>query len=1275
MSEKSMATIEKLKGREDYASWKFAVQAYLEHEELWDCVAPIEGGSVDSKKDVKARSKLILLVDPMNYIHIQEAKSAKEVWTNLGKAFDDSGLTRRVGLLRELITTSLENCTSIEDYVNKIMTSAHKLRNIGFEVKDEWLGTLLLTGLPDQYKPMLMALESSGVAITADLVKTKLLQEVKSSETGVFFTNRKKLQPIKQGGTSKGPRCYSCNKYGHISRNCKVKANSNKKSDAKCDSNSFAAAFSTTINSNSGWFVDSGAAMHMTMNRSWLYDEVPPPVGSVRAANNKELKVVCCGKVNLNVTQKDGTTKLIQVKDVLYVPDLSTSLLSVSQIIKNKCNIKFDSKGCTIFNKDNVEVASATLVNNMYRLNVASVQAFISETNDDFYLWHQRMGHLNFSDLKKLEEQAEGVKLSPSTDMTCISCIEGKQARLPFTSAGSRASALLELVHSDVCGPMEVTSLGGARYFLTFIDDFSRKVCVFTLKSKSECLNKFKEYKCLVENQLNVKIKTLRTDNGTEYTNKEFADFLRSSGIKHQTSTPYSPQQNGLAERMNRTLVEKARCMLINANLQKYLWAEAVVTAAYIVNRSPTRALDWKTPEEKWSGKQPIVSHMRVFGCEAMMHIPKEKVKKWDSRSRKMIFLGYCDNSKGYRLLDIKSRTVMKSRDVIFLENSVKRDFVTVPLSSPESEKQVSSDVLESDADDNSDLSTHTAVEHSEVEVTDDPDYVPERPIDLPERSNITLRPRNKKNAETEPKTYICSNDVSSCSVPQTYTEAIMSKDSQLWVESINEELKAHDDNGTWQLVEKPPEAKVIGCKWVFRIKDEQSGPRYKSRLCAKGYAQKYGIDYTETFSPTVRYDSIRLLLSIAAEKGMSMMQFDVKTAFLYGELHEHIYMTPPEGLTVQPNVVCKLKKSLYGLKQAPRCWNAKFNSVLKKYGFIDCHADRCVYVSCFRGIKVYLLLYVDDGLLLSLDSEVLKEVLDDLKANFDIKICDSSNFIGIEIEKCKDYIFIHQTKYIEKMLQRFDMCDANPISIPADPHVTLEKSSEPETDKAVPFREAVGSLMYVAVVTRPDVMYALCTASRFLNSFNQTHWNAVKRVFKYLKETKRFGLCYRSNENSTIEGFSDADYANDPVTRRSTTGYVFMKNGGAVTWCSQRQPTVALSTTEAEFMAACCATKEALWIRQLMCDIGQYQQGCMTLKIDNQSTISLIKNSDFHKRCKHIDVKYNFIKEKYAQKLIDLQYVCTDNQLADILTKALCRVKFQYFRKKIGVIENPAVM
>ncbi|KAL0893973.1 hypothetical protein ABMA27_014049 [Loxostege sticticalis] len=815
MSEKSMATIEKLKGREDYVSWKFAVQAYLEHEELWDCVAPIEGVSVDSKKDVKARSKLILLVDPMNYIHIQEAKSAKEVWTNLGKAFDDSGLTRRVGLLRELITTSLENCTSIEDYVNKIMTSAHKLRNIGFEVKDEWLGTLLLTGLPDQYKPMLMALESSGVAITADLVKTKLLQEVKSSETGVFFTNRKKLQPIKQGGTSKGPRCYSCNKYGHISRNCKAKANSNKKSDAKCDSNSFAAAFSTTINSNSGWFVDSGAAMHMTMNRSWLYDEAPPPVSSVRAAINKELKVVGCGKVNLNVTQKDGTTKLIQV-----------------------------------------------------------------------------------------------------------------------------------------------TSLGGARHFLTFIDDFSRKVCVFTLKSKSECLNKFKEYKCLVENQLNVKIKTLRTDNGTEYKNKEFADFLRSSGIKHQTSTPYSPQQNGLAERMNRTLVEKARCMLINANLQKYLWAEAVVTAAYIVNRSPTRALDWKTPEEKWSGKQPIVSHMRVFGCEAMMHIPKEKVKKWDSRSRKMIFLGYCDNSKGYRLLDIKSRTVMKSRDVIFLENSVKRDFVTVPLSSPESEKQVSSDVLESDADDNSDLSTHTAMEHSEVEVTDDPDYVPERPIDLPERSNITLRPRNKKNAETEPKTYICSNDVSSCSVPETYTEAIMSKDSHLWVESINEELKAHDDNGTWQLVEKPPEAKVMGCKWVFRIKDEQ------------------------------------------------------------------------------------------------------------------------------------------------------------------------------------------------------------------------------------------------------------------------THWNAVKRVFKYLKETKRFGLCYRSNENSTIEGFSDADYANDPVTRRSTTGYVFMKNGGAVTWCSQRQPTVALSTTEAEFMAACCATKETLWIRQLMCDIGQYQQGCMTLKIDNQSAISLIKNSDFHKRCKHIDVK-----------------------------------------------------
>lgn len=241
-------------------------------------------------------------------------------------------------------------------------------------------------------------------------------------------------------------------------------------------------------------------------------------------------------------------------------------------------------------------------------------------------------------------------------------------------------------------------------------------------------------------------------------------------------------------------------------------------------------------------------------------------------------------------------------------------------------------------------------------------------------------------------------------------------------------------------------------------------------------------------------------------------------------------------------------------------------------------------------------------------------------------------------------------------------------ICVPVDPHMKLQKGEE-EPERNLPYREAVGSLMHLATVSQPDITFAVNLVSRFLNCYNQIHWNAVKRIFKYLKDTKDYGLYYKNtNQSSEVTGYSDADYANDPDSRRSVTGYVFIKSGAAITWSSQRQQTVALSTTEAEFMAACAATKEAMWIKQFLSDIGEYQQDTLCLNLDNQSAISVIKNVNFHKRCKHIEVKYYFIKEKYQQKIIFLKYVTSENQYADILTKALSKDKFNSLRFKLGM-------
>lgn len=402
-------------------------------------------------------------------------------------------------------------------------------------------------------------------------------------------------------------------------------------------------------------------------------------------------------------------------------------------------------------------------------------------------------------------------------------------------------------------------------------------------------------------------------------------------------------------------------------------------------------------------------------------------------------------------------------------------------------------------------------------------------------------------------------------------------------------------------------------------------------------------------------------------------MQFDIKTAFLYGELDEDVYMQPPEGTNINPNLVCKLKKSLYGLKQAPKCWNKKFDNFLKEFGFEQCKADKCVYSGKINTIKVLLILFVDDGLIISKNKSVLNVVLEKLKGEFEITISELNYFVGLEIKRNRDLktIFIHQNNYIEQIVERFNLKEAKSASIPADPHTTLTKKNDDEEGSIeFPYREAVGCLIFAAIATRPDISYATAICSRFLENPTNAHCNAVKQIFRYLKNTSNYGIEYNGKfeESNKLIGYSDSDFANDPDTRKSISGYVFKINDGAITWSSQRQQIVTLSTTEAEYVAAAHATKEATWLRQMLYDIGEEQETPTTINIDNQSAIRLVKNNEFHKRTKHISVKFHFIREKYENKEITVKYVETDKQVADLMTKALSKSKFNTFRSYLGI-------
>jgi len=417
------------------------------------------------------------------------------------------------------------------------------------------------------------------------------------------------------------------------------------------------------------WLIDSGCTNHMTPNEKLFTKinrdfKVPIRVGNGAVMMSE-------GKGDIEVmTRKDKRG----IRDVLLVPKLGKNLLSVPQMIINGYQVTLKNNYCTIHDSARKKIGEVEMVNKSFHLRWLSNEETAMVAKDEATeLWHKRLGHTGHSNLKILQskEMVTGLPKFNVEEGKCESCILSKHSRDPFPKESeTRAKHKLELIHSDVCGPMQNSSINGSRYILTFIDDATRMVWVYFLKAKSEVFQTFKKFKNLVENNANCRIKKLRIDRGTEYLSKEFSEFLEGNGIERQLTAAYSPQQNEVSERRNRSLVEMARAMIKAKDLPLKLWAEAVHVAAYAQNRTPTRTLKNKTPLEAWSDSKPSVSHMKVFGSICYVHIPDEKRRKWDDKSKRAIFVGYSSQTKGYRVYLLKENKIDISRDVIFDEDS-----------------------------------------------------------------------------------------------------------------------------------------------------------------------------------------------------------------------------------------------------------------------------------------------------------------------------------------------------------------------------------------------------------------------------------------------------------------------------------------------------------------------------------------------------------------------------------------------------------------------------
>ena len=510
---------------------------------------------------------------------------------------------------------------------------------------------------------------------------------------------------------------------------------------------------------------------------------------------------------------------------------------------------------------------------------------------------------------------------------------------------------------------------------------------------------------------------------------------------------------------------------------------------------------------------------------------------------------------------------------------------------------------------------------------------------------------------------------VISSAVPATYDQAVVSSDKSLWLAAIKVELDAHAENSTWSLVHLPAGRRAIGCRWVFTIKDSTNPPTYKARLVAQGFRQVYGLDYFETFSPVVRYESIRIVLALSAHFGLLIHQMDVSTAFLNGTLDEEIYMRIPDGIDAPHGLVCKLNKSLYGLKQAPLCWNKAINMVLLSAGFCRSTNEFGIYTKVTDKSIVVVALYVDDLLICSNNMVDIQSVKDLLSSHYKMKdLGVASRFLGMNLTQTKFHVELNLSHYLNEYLRDFNMQDCNPVSTPFAAGTDFLPGDSISDADVSRFRSMVGKLLFAANTCRPDLSFAASTLSRFIKDPKANHVAAAKHVLRYIKGTMNYGLSYNRCSNFRLVGYSDSDWAGDKFDRKSITGYVFMLSGCAITWKSKKQSTVALSSTEAEYMALGDTVKELLWLVQLVQNIGLKFKNPPTVFEDNEGCKLLSNHPVHHQRTKHIDIRHHFIREHLNNNLFILESASTDDMAADMFTKNLNRLKFKKFVHLIGM-------
>lgn len=1249
--------------KSNFSTWKFRLKLILQEKQVEYVLCESEISAEKSKKDdAKAKSLIAQSVSDKYIEIIKNGKTAREMMGLLENIFERKSVFNRFHLKRKLI--SLKCNEPLQQYLIKFSSIISDLEAIDVKVDEEDQICYLLSSLPKEYDPVITSIETmaSEKKLSFDFVKARLLDaETKISTDTVNQENAFMMS------------CYTCGKPGHKSYECST---GNKEQGKYRGGRSqgqgqgygqnrrgrgrfqgrlsrgrgFPGQGATSLMSESEigfiasesvlsaknedkdcditFIVDSGCTQHLVSEQFEKY------MTDIEILD-KSVKILVANGQYIH-TNKKGNLKIkyqnVKINvDALIVENITYNLLSVKKITEAGFDLMFDKHKVAIIR--NKSVITCNCEGKLYKLNanvcheVCNVSK--SENQCDDALWHRRLGHLN--------RKCLGIMHLPTSNKACGPCMEGKATRGPFKQTSKpRSRRVAEMLHTDIAGPVKECGLNGEKYFMTVLDDYSHFSVVFPLVQKSQATEKLIEYIRRLENETGNTVQRIRCDHGGEYTANKLKDFCKIKGISLEYTLPYTKQSNGVAERLNRSLCDKVRTLFAETNLPKTLWCEAIQCATYQLNRSPSSAINYKTPCFMKYGTCDL-SRLRAFGAKAWATIIP-KLDKLSKRGKETRMVGY--NTVGYRLWNPEENSIIISRDVRFDESDTlyKKEENKERKYIQEEENQENKIETRQEEKQETDIMQGKGNE----QVTNEEILNEDSTKEITTRSGRIVKPPAHLD-EYETNIVICL----SANTPSSYEEAINHTE---WKEAINKELQALEKLETWEEKELPKGKKAIDTKWIFKEKDEGTK---KARLVVRGFQQQKGDVFDNNYAPVARHSTVRMFLSKAVQEDLMITQLDIPTAFLNGKLKTDVYIKVPQGLELKnTNTVLKLRRALYGLTESPKCWNETIDNFAKKNGFQRSDYDYCMY---FKA-DTWMLIYVDDILIIGNGQDTINA----LKTEFNAKcLGEVRKFLGMEIERSVNTLIVKQETMIEKILKRFNMTDCKGIKTPMEIQYNIQVNENDEI-LDVPYRELIGCLIYLTVTSRPDLTFVVSYLSRYLDKPNESLWKAGKRVLHYLKETKDKGLVFKKIEDTNLYGYSDSDWAGDRSDRKSVSGGIILHGVNPIAWFSKKQSCVALSTAESEYIAAAATAQELVNLKGLSKHLNNNCDAL--LLVDNIGAISMSKSYENSKRTKHIDIRAHFLKDIVERSVISIEYVNFNVNLADLMTKSLCKEKFENF-------------